>query len=432
LSTYAADDNVIPFPSRDAIDLVASYLRRFVAYPNEHALVAHTLWIVHTYLLDEFDTTPRLAFMSAEPMSGKTRALEVSEQLVCDPLFGYSMSAAVTVRLVAEGRRTVLFDEVDAVYGNMKRQEANGELVAFMNAGYRKGAKSYRCATGNGSKHEAITFDAFAPLAVAGLRDLPDALASRAIVIRMRRRSPDEQVEPFRIKHHVAEAKPIKDALEDWCEGAVGRLKEPELPAGVVDRAADIWEPLIAIADAYGGPWPEMARAAAVFFTKANAEDEARSSGVELLAHIRDAFGGEEQLASKVLIDRLCSRDESPWATARRGNPIDEMGLARRLKPYGIKPWKIRVGVQTPRGYRAKDFFDAWRRYLPCNPEHPERPEHVSHCNHLDVPPVPPVPGNRVGAEPTETPKEGIPHPVYGDDPFNALRKLEPALKPRE
>ncbi len=76
MSTHAAEDNVIPFPaSRDAIDLAASFLRRFVAYPSEHALVLHTLWIAHTYLLDEFDTTPRLAFMSQEAQSGKTRAL---------------------------------------------------------------------------------------------------------------------------------------------------------------------------------------------------------------------------------------------------------------------------------------------------------------------------------------------------------------------
>jgi hypothetical protein len=177
------------------LDLVESYLSRFVAYPSEHALVAHTLWIAHTHLMEEFDTTPRLAFMSAEPMSGKTRALEVSEHLVWDPLMGFSMSAAVTVRLVAERRRTVLFDEIDAVYGTVKRQEANGELVAFMNAGYRRGAKAHRCATGNGSKHEAIVFEAYAPLAVAGLHDLPDALATRAIIIRMRRRAPDEQVE---------------------------------------------------------------------------------------------------------------------------------------------------------------------------------------------------------------------------------------------
>ena len=68
------------------LDLVESYIGRFVAYPSEHALVAHVLWIAHTHLIDCFDTTPRLAFMSAEKESGKTRALEVTALLVPDPI----------------------------------------------------------------------------------------------------------------------------------------------------------------------------------------------------------------------------------------------------------------------------------------------------------------------------------------------------------
>ena len=342
------------------LDLVENYLRRFVAYPSEHALVAHTLWIAHTHLLDEFDTTPRLAFMSAEPMSGKTRALESSEHLVCDPLMGFSMTAAVTVRLVAERRRTVLFDEVDAIYGTQKRQEANGELVAFMNAGYRRGAKAHRCSTGNGSKHEALEFDAFAALAVAGLRNLPDALATRAIVVRMRRRAPDEQVEPFRIKHHVPEAKPIREALEEWCQEVSATLVEPHLPDGVTDRAADIWEPLISIADVAGSDWPQRARSAAVYFTRANAEDEARSGGVELLVHVRDAFG-----ATATLCERLNSRAESPWKELRASQGINDRLLASRLKQYGIKSKDVRVGDKALKGYLVEDFRDAWNRYCP-------------------------------------------------------------------
>jgi len=60
--------------SKHPLDLVEAFLRRFVIYPSEHALVAHVLWIAHTHLMDCWDTTPRLAFMSAERMSGKTRA----------------------------------------------------------------------------------------------------------------------------------------------------------------------------------------------------------------------------------------------------------------------------------------------------------------------------------------------------------------------
>ena len=31
---------------------VENFLRRFVAYPSEHALVAHVLWIAHAHLMD--------------------------------------------------------------------------------------------------------------------------------------------------------------------------------------------------------------------------------------------------------------------------------------------------------------------------------------------------------------------------------------------
>jgi hypothetical protein len=55
------------------LDLVENYLRRYVSYPSQYALVAHVLWIAHTHMLDRFDTTPRLAFMSAEKESQRPR-----------------------------------------------------------------------------------------------------------------------------------------------------------------------------------------------------------------------------------------------------------------------------------------------------------------------------------------------------------------------
>ena len=58
---------------------VENYLGRFVAYPSEHARVAHTLWIAHTHLMDCWESTPRIALVSPERGSGKTRALEITE-----------------------------------------------------------------------------------------------------------------------------------------------------------------------------------------------------------------------------------------------------------------------------------------------------------------------------------------------------------------
>ena len=57
------------------LDDVHSFLGRFVAYPSQHAHVAHVFWIAHTHLMDAWESTPRLAFLSPEPELGKTRAI---------------------------------------------------------------------------------------------------------------------------------------------------------------------------------------------------------------------------------------------------------------------------------------------------------------------------------------------------------------------
>jgi hypothetical protein len=178
----------------------------------------------------------------------------------------------------------------------------------------------------------------------------------------MRRRSPDEQVESFRYRYHASEAAPVKEALQEWCEAQNLSGAEPELPAGIADRAADIWEPLIAVADAAGDDWPKRARAAAVFLTS-RASDETLTKGVELLSHVRDAFGTEDRLWTKTLIDRLIARDESPWKDIR-GKPLDDRGLASRLRPYGIKSKDVWIGGVTKKGYLAADFHGDWKRYL--------------------------------------------------------------------
>jgi hypothetical protein len=61
-----------------------------------------------------------------------------------------------------------------------------------------------------------------------------------------------------------ADAQPTRDALAAWGRRAVAVLKHarPTLPETIGDRQADVWEPLLAIADLAGDPWPARARAA--------------------------------------------------------------------------------------------------------------------------------------------------------------------------
>lgn len=109
------------------LDDLHTYLGRFVAYPSEQAHVAHTLWIAHTHLMDEWESTPRLAFLSVEPGSGKTRALEVTEPTVPRAVEAVNATPAYLIRKISSpaGLPTILFDEIDTVLGRKRKRMRN-------------------------------------------------------------------------------------------------------------------------------------------------------------------------------------------------------------------------------------------------------------------------------------------------------------------
>jgi len=346
---------------------VYSFLGRFVAYPSDHARVAHTLWIAHTHLMDCWDSTPRIAFLSPEPASGKTRALEVSELLVPRPVEAVNVSPAYLFRKVAseQGRPTILFDEIDTVFGPKARD--NEEVRGLLNAGHRKGAVAGRCVV-RGKVVETEELPAYCAVALAGLGDLPDTILTRSVIVQMRRRAPDEYVEPWRRRLQLDEGEALRRRLETWAAGISHQLTDewPEMPDGICDRAADVWEALLSVANAAGGRWPTRARVACVALVTASIGDQP-SLGIRLLSDLHFVFGEKVAMPTKTVLDDLCNLNESPWADIR-GKPLSDRGLASRLRGYGIHPKNIRVGEIVSRGYAKEDFYDAWKRYLPPPP----------------------------------------------------------------
>jgi hypothetical protein len=156
-------------PQGDAIlRWVYNFLGQFVAFPDEHSHVAVALWVMHAHLMDRWESTARLAFLSAEPASGKTRALEILELLVPSPVQAVNVSPAYLFRRAAsdDGLPTILFDEIDSVFGPKAKE--NEELRAFINAGHRKGAVAGRCVV-RGNVVATEDLPAYCAVAVAGL-----------------------------------------------------------------------------------------------------------------------------------------------------------------------------------------------------------------------------------------------------------------------
>lgn len=216
----------------------------------------------------------------------------------------------------------------------------------------------------------------FAMAALAGIGNLPDTIEDRAVIISLRRRRRDERVEPFRVRD-IHGLQPFRDELAKWVEANLDMLKQARpVMALLEDRAADVWEPLYAIADLAGGLWPERAREAAKAMTTGTEEDEAEL----LLLHIYQTFqeDGSGKITSEDLIEALFDRQDGPWAAMwgrdvsrsqdahglwRNDTRVVGSKLAGMLKPFGIAPTKIKTATgRALQGYREEDFTDTWTR----------------------------------------------------------------------
>jgi hypothetical protein len=254
---------------------------------------------------------------------------------------------------------TLLLDEVDAIFAPKTADRHEG-LRAILNAGHRHGATVPRC-IGVSSKPQ--DFKVYCAKVLAGIGVLPDTITDRSIPIRLARKTRSEQVERFRRREAKQLCDPLKAELERWAEthGEAIAAARPPLPDELSDRMQEGCEPLLAIADQLG--CGNAAREALVELLTADRLDERENAAEKLLRDVRRAFdtAGQHVLATETLLTTLNA--EEPWSSWY-GNGLDARGLAALLRPYGVTPGTVRVGDETPKGYRRVDLEDAWARYL--------------------------------------------------------------------
>lgn len=346
----------------DLLDRIAAAVSRYCILPSPHALTGVVLWIACTHLTDAFEYAPRLVARSAEKRSGKSRLLEVVDALVYDPLRKVNASVSYIFRsLDRDGMPppTLLFDEADTIFGTKVKAEQNEDLRGLLNAGFQRGLTFGRTM---GPLHTPTEFQTFAMAALAGIGQMPDTIEDRAVVVVMRRRKRTETVEPYRTRRDRPGLVALGDELAVWAASVVAEATgyEPQ-GLGVEDRAADVWEPLVTVADMAGGRWPTLAREAAAYMvSEAEADTGDASLNIRLLSDLRDVFDeqGADFLASAKVCELLHGIEESPWGQF----DLNPSRLGHRLREYGITTGRNAAG--TARGYRRADLLDPWERYL--------------------------------------------------------------------
>ena len=348
------------------LDALAAYFRKYIVMsPTQTTTIA--LWVLHTHAFGAADVTPYMAITSAEKRCGKTLTLEAMELVVRNSWRASRATPAALYRKIDASAPTVLMDEMDTQFKGDK--EMAQAIRGILNAGYQRGGV-VSVVAGQGNDMHVIDLNAFAPKALAGIKDLPDTIMDRSIIIRLVRRRKDERIDRFRRRWVKPVAAPLHEACERWGAAFEQQLCDmvPELPEELDDRAADSWEPLLAIADAVGGEWPKRARETALALSAGDARaPEDDTLGVRLLYDLRNVVGDMHEISSAAVVKGLNAIDDAPWDDLN-GKPIDQRRLAKFLKAFGIKSGTVRRDDETFKGFYLSDLTDTFIRYLPPLP----------------------------------------------------------------
>jgi len=398
------------------LDEMERLFNRFVVLPK-WAAETLALWTLHTYAFPLREVSTYLGIESPEKRCGKTTLLAVLSELVNRPVVAANISSPALFRVIEEAQPTLLIDEADTFL------QGNDEMRGILNSGYsRKTAYVVRVAAqvnwselpdsseatdkAGAADREGTRlarFSCWCPKVMAAIGRLPDTLADRCIVVRMQRKTAGEECERLRnLEATGFRQRCARFVLDHGEEISAAR---PVAPSTLNDRAADIWEPLLVLADLAGGTWPEKARQAAVGLTGFSQENNPIGSLLlDLL--ILFAKGKCHRLHSRTLVDHLNRLGDRPWADLTKGKEINELWLSRQLRPYGIRPKMLWIEGTTARGYDKEDFGEAFRRYIPKSEFEALKAASLEAAAH----PAPPPPAEgQVETSKLETPVEPAP-----------------------
>jgi len=340
------------------LQMLVKKIRRHVVMSPDQAL-AVALWVMLTWIHETAAVhSPLLLVTSAEPNSGKSTLIGMIEFLARRSLLSVSITGPALFRSIEKWQPTFAIDEADTVLVN------NEDLKEVINSGWTRGQNAIRC---DPETNEPRPYSTFCPKALGMKgRRLPDTTLSRAIIIEMKRKLPNETAVDF---DHVddAEFTKLRRQLARWANDHAALLAKavPEIPPGFHNRVKANWKLLLAIAEKVGGEWKRHAWQAAGAIEEIKATFES-SIGVTLLEAIRIMFEPDvDCLLSRTIIDKLVADPEQPWVEYKRGKAITQKQLAGLLGQFQIISGTVHPpDIASGKGYRRQQFEEAFGRYL--------------------------------------------------------------------
>jgi putative DNA primase/helicase len=330
------------------------------------------LYLFFTYSIEAFDIAPILGIESPTHRCGKTTLAKLIGRLCFHQLNCSNITGPALFRAIEKWHPTILIDEADSFLTDPQ----NNDIRGMINSGHEREFAFVVRAGSKDDDHEPRKFSTWCAKVVALIGKLPTTIDDRTIKIRLERKTAKDEVHRLR-RHHLNALRPFQRQFARWTADHLEALRAEREPYEVErldDRALDNWDVLLHIATLLGGEWPERARQAALALSASRVDE---TIGVELLSDINRIFTQQQvtKMYTEMLVANLTSDDERPWATWRRGKPIDARGLARLLRPFDVYPGTVRIGGTTGKGYtleqgdgKPSKLAEAIDRYVPPPP----------------------------------------------------------------
>jgi Protein of unknown function (DUF3631) len=183
------------------------------------------------------------------------------------------------------------------------------------------------------------TFDVFAPLALAMLKEFPSrAMQSRCIVLPMKRASAEEAARLEELgEEYEAALEECGRKLARWGADLATLPQISKKDTGLINRIWLNWRPLLQIARLAGGTWPARALAAACADMARVKGERDDSVDLALLDVLWRVFAASNSTPRRMhtcdLVREMLNLDEGRWRTAGKGGrEIDEYYLREGLR----------------------------------------------------------------------------------------------------
>lgn len=327
------------------LEKVEKLTEKFVVIPTQEEKDLVTLWIAGSWIFSSFDAYSRLYFRSTEPASGKSKAMQHVLRLAHGAEEMVQPTPATIYRTFeAYDPKPVLgIDEVDLVFGRAGSSSSNTNVLQILNKGYENGGYVLRAR----GQNDVQRFDVYGPVVMAGLGILPSALFTRCITVNMRKPIEGETFTPYRRRVHLALYEDVRESLSKWSS----KVKKdfgvafPDLPEEVKNRDAELYEPLIEIADAAGGEWPERARKAAVYLVERGSQKEEPVPSVALVKQLKKEFA---------------KRDRVPQADVAKALGWNVRTVGKVAREMEMPPVGFRLDGEVTKGFRKQQFEEVF------------------------------------------------------------------------